>query len=99
VNLTPKGTLSGMGDETSFARYAGILMVFAIIILVFAMAAMLALMDLCNPALIGTEIHEVCEKRFSPGNLAAFMTAAGATFGGTTVFLYRANKQAEQNGA
>jgi len=97
--MMPEGTLSGSTDQTSFARYAGMLMVLAIIVLVFTMVAMLALMDICNPALIGTEIREVCEKRFTPGNLAAFMTAAGATFGGTTVFLYRANKQAEQNGA
>jgi hypothetical protein len=96
--IAPEGTLSGKTDQTSFARYAGLLMTFSIIVLVFVMVAMLALMDICNPAVVGTEVHEVCEKRFSPSNLAAFMTAAGATFGGTTVFLYRANKQAETNG-
>ena len=98
--MLPPGTLQGANSNghASFARYAGLLMVIATIVLVFGLTAMLAFMDLCNPAAIGDEIREVCDKRFSPGNLSAFMTAAGATFGGTTVFLYRANKQAEKRG-
>ena len=94
--MMPDGTLSGGNGGASFARYAGLLMVVSTILLVFGMIAMLALMDICNPAAVGTEIHLVCERRFDPGGLAAFMTAAGATLGGTTVFLYRANKQAEK---
>ncbi len=96
--MIPDGTLSGEGGGNSFARYAGLLMVVSIILLVGVLLAMLALMDVCNPSLVGTEVHEVCARRFEPGGLAAFMTAAGATFGGTTVFLYRANKKAENDG-
>ena len=93
--MIPEGTLKGEGGGSSFARYAGLLMVVSTIVLVFAMAAMLAFMDLCNPAVVGTEIREVCEKRFESGGLAAFLTAGGGVLTACTVFLYRANKAAE----
>jgi hypothetical protein len=69
-------------------------MVVANIVIVFGCAAML-LMNLCNPDEIAGEVHQVCAPRFSPGQMAPFITAAVAGLGATTVFLYRANKQAE----
>jgi hypothetical protein len=93
--MLPQGTLSGTADHTSFARYAGLLMVCATIVLVFALTAMLAFMDICNPELLGTEIHEVCKRRFESGGLAAYMTAGGGVLTACTVFLYRENKKAE----
>jgi len=102
--MLPQGTLSGETAQTSFARYVGLLMILSIIALVFGLTAILVWLDTCTPTLLGTEIvddvsklviRDICVPRFQPGAMAAFMTAAGATFGGTTVFLYRATKAAE----
>jgi hypothetical protein len=93
--MLPQGTLSGdEGGGASFARYAGLLMVVSTIILVFVMVAMLVFQDVCNPAVVGTEIREVCKRRFEPGGLAAFLTAGGGVLTACTVFLYRENKRA-----
>lgn len=99
--MMPEGTLTGGGGGASFARYAGLLMVVSTILLVGALVAMLVFADLCDPLTDAAgkllihkdEVMKTCKARFEPGGLATFMTAAGMTFGGTTVFLYRANKQ------
>ena len=99
--MLPQGTLSGEdGNGASFARYAGLLMVLSTIVLVFGLAAMLFWAETCTATLLGTEadklvIRDLCGPRFTPGGLAAFMTAAGGVLTACTVFLYRENKQAE----
>ena len=102
--MLPQGTLSGdEGGGASFARYAGLLMVLATIVFVFGLTVILISLETCTPTLLGSEIvddvqrlviRDICTGRFTPGGLAAFMGAGGATFGGTTVFLYRENKRA-----
>ena len=85
-------------STTSYARATGIIITIGLLVMVFATLATLVFVDVCNPAVVGTEIREVCEARFQPGAMAAYITAAGGVMSATTVLLYRENKRAA-NGA
>ncbi len=98
--MGPTGVLNQNGG-TSFARYAGILIVFTLIGIAVAQLVGFLTMELCNPIVEGGEllVHkgelvETCVPRLEPGGMAAWSTAIGGTLGATAGWFYRENKRA-----
>jgi hypothetical protein len=101
--MLPPGTLSGDTQQTSFARYAGLLIVLTLILVTFAQLYAFLFMNICNPltdaagqvVLHDEEIVKMCVKRLDPGDQAQWALAIGGTLGGTAGWFYRETKKAE----
>ena len=94
--------LKGTTNQTSFARYAGLLIVLTLILVTFAQLYAFLFMEICNPIIEGGKliIHDdkiikICERRLDTGAQAAWATAIGMTLGGTAGWFYRETKKAE----
>lgn len=100
--MGPQGVLqSENGKGASFARYAGILIVFTLIGLAVAQLVGFLMMEICNPIVEGgrllihkDEVVENCVPRLDPAAMAAWSTAIGMTLGGTAGWFYRETKRA-----
>ncbi len=107
MRALPQGVIMGASTNgnKSFARYAGILIVFTLIGLAVAQFVAFVWADICNPLQDAAgkiiihkgEVVETCQPRMEPAGMAAWSTAIGMTLGGTAGWFYRENKRAEKH--